>query len=195
MAWVNWDGTNTNRGYIGGGQNGGIDGEVFTMGKAAEGSDRILFLNLLPNGGQGNSITKSPAAGFSTGTWHQVAYTVHSSNGTTLYLDGDGLSNGVEAWFGSNPRAFNPGLTELSTSGLTTTFGHPRNPNAPSDLTGNYEWSTDMVNWYPGNGIAAPPGGPTVNIVPSPATTATTVTATASQAMPRLFLRARVARN
>jgi hypothetical protein len=51
-----------------------------------------------------------------------------------------------------------------------------------------------MVNWYPGNGIAGPPGGPTVNIVPSSAQGTTTVTATPSAGQPRLFLRARVTR-
>lgn len=109
--------------------------------------------------------------------------------------DGDGLSNGVEAWFGTDPRAFNTGLVELATSGSTTTFRHPRNPNAPSDLTGSYEWSTDMANWYPGNGIAGPPGGATVTIVASAAQNATTVTATSSVARHRLFLRARVTRS
>ena len=118
-----------------------------------------------------------------------------ANRGFDLDPDGDGLSNGVEAWFGTDPRAFNPGLVELATNGLTTTFRHPRNPQAPDDLTVIYEWSTDMVNWYPGNGIAGPPGGPTVNIVPSPAQNTTTVAATSSAAQPRLFLRARVARN
>jgi hypothetical protein len=77
MAWVNWDGGNSNRGYIAGGQNSGTNGETFTMGKAADGSDRILFLNLLPIGGQGNSIVESPAAAFrpAPGTTLPTPYT------------------------------------------------------------------------------------------------------------------------
>jgi uncharacterized sulfatase len=118
-----------------------------------------------------------------------------ASRGFSLDLDGDGLSNGIEAWFGTDPRASNPGLVELATNGLTTTFSHPRNPQVPIDLTGTYEWSTDMVSWHVGNGIAGPSGGPTVNIVASPAQTTATVTATSSEALPRLFLRARVTRN
>jgi uncharacterized sulfatase len=118
-----------------------------------------------------------------------------ANRGFDLDIDGDGLSNGVEAWFGTDPRSSNPGLEELTTNGLTTTFRHPRNPHSPSGLTGSYEWSTDMANWYPGNGIAGPPGGPTVTIVASAAPKATTVTATSSAAQHRLFLRARVTRN
>lgn len=123
-----------------------------------------------------------------------------ANRGFDLDPDNDGLSNGVEAWFGTDPRAFNPGLVELATNGLTTTFRHPRNSLAPANLTGSYEWSTDMATWYAGNGIAGPSGGPTVNIVASPGqnvttVTATTVTATSSQPMPRLFLRARATQN
>ncbi len=118
-----------------------------------------------------------------------------ANRGFDLDPDGDGLSNGVEAWFGTDPRAFNTGLTDLGTNGLTTTFRHARNPQAPADLTASYEWSTDMLSWYPGNGVSGPSGGPAVNIVPSPGQKTTTVTATASQALPRLFLRARATRN
>ena len=118
-----------------------------------------------------------------------------ANRGFDLDIDGDGLSNGVEAWFGTDPRAFNKGLLEIATNGLTTTFSHALNPQAPDDLTGSYEWSTDLVNWFLGNGIAGPPGGPTVNIVASPSQTTTTVTATSSVAQTHLFLRARVKHN
>jgi uncharacterized sulfatase len=112
-----------------------------------------------------------------------------------LDLDGDGLTNGVEAWFGTDPRAFTAGLANLGSDGLTTTFNHPRNPQAPSDLAGYYEWSPNLVDWYAGDGTDGPPGGPTVNIVANAAGTTTTVTATASAEVPRLFLRAGVALN
>jgi arylsulfatase A-like enzyme len=117
------------------------------------------------------------------------------NRGFGLDPDGDGLTNGVEAWFGTDPRAFTAGLTEIGSNGTTTTFTHPRNPQAPGDLTGTYEWSANMVDWYAGNGLAGPPGGPTVNLVASPAHSTTTVTATASGALPRLFLRARLTQN
>jgi uncharacterized sulfatase len=115
-----------------------------------------------------------------------------ADRGFTLDPDGDGLSNGVEAWFGTDPRAFNPGLVELATNGLTTTFRHPRNPQAPSDLTTYYEWSPDLLDWYAGNGSEGPIGGPTVTISPNTVGTTTTVTATASETLKRIFLRAGV---
>jgi arylsulfatase A-like enzyme len=113
MAWVFWDGANASRGYIAGGQNSGTNGEVFTMGKSVDGTDRVLFLNLLPNGGQGNSIVESPGSAISTGTWHHVAYTVDSTNGTTLYLDGLAV--------GTNP-------TRTTHTAATTFFNIGNNP-------------------------------------------------------------------
>ena len=64
----------------------GLGGEL-ALGKthpAADGSDRILFLNLLPNGGQGNSIVESPAASISTGGWaSRSARTAFSASRST----------------------------------------------------------------------------------------------------------------
>jgi hypothetical protein len=115
-----------------------------------------------------------------------------ADRGFGLDLDGDGLTNGVEAWFGTDPRAFTDGPANRGTNGTTTTFTHPRNPQAPGDLTGYYQWSPNLSDWYAGDGIDGPPSGPKVNIVASPAGTTTTVTATASKAMPKIFLRAGV---
>jgi arylsulfatase A-like enzyme len=116
-----------------------------------------------------------------------------ANRGFALDPDGDGLTNGVESWFGTDPRTFTPGLANLGTNGLTTTFTHPRNENPPSDVTGSYEWSPNLVDWYAGNGIEGPGGGPMVNISAVTTGTTTTVTATSSAAIQRLFLRARVA--
>jgi uncharacterized sulfatase len=113
MAWVFWDGANGSRGYIAGGQNSGINGEVFTMSRSAGGTDRILFLNLLPDGGQGNSIVESADSSISTGTWQHVAYTVDSTNGTTLYLNGSPV--------GTNP-------TRTTHTAATTVFNIGNNP-------------------------------------------------------------------
>jgi hypothetical protein len=106
--------------------------------------------------------------------------------------DGDNLSNGLEAWFGTHPGEFNAGLVNVSTVGNATTFSHPQNTTVPDDLTGYYEWSPNLIDWYAGDGADGPPSGPTVTIVPNTTGTTTTVTATISGAADRTFLRAGV---
>ena len=107
--------------------------------------------------------------------------------------DGDRIPNGLEAWFGTHPGTFNAGLVHGATDGATTTFTHPHNENPPSDQSGIYEWSPDLVDWYLGDGIDGPPGGPSVSI--SPNLSGATATATASELMETLFLRLRVIQN
>jgi hypothetical protein len=109
--------------------------------------------------------------------------------------DGDGLTNGLEAWFGTHPGEFSPGLAQVATHGTSTTYTHPRNESQPSDLTGYYEWSPNLVDWYAGDGIEGPSGGTTVNIVPNPVGTSTTVAATSSGPAWRLFFRVGVVKN
>jgi acyl-CoA thioesterase-1 len=82
------------------------------------------------------------------------------------------------------------GLTVVSHNGLTTTFTHPQNENPPDDVTGFYQWSQNLNDWYAGDDVDGPLDGPTVALVPNTVGTTTTVTATASEAMDSLFLRA-----
>jgi hypothetical protein len=78
--------------------------------------------------------------------------------------DGDGQSNGIEAFFGTNPGAANRGLENVSFEGNVFTFEHPQADPPPSDVSGSYEWSLDLVNWHSMND----PGiGTTVIIVAS----------------------------
>ncbi len=107
--------------------------------------------------------------------------------------DGDGLSNGIEAWFGTHPGQFNAGLGNIATDGTTATFTHPHNETPPVDIAGFYQWSPNLVDWYAGDNLDGPGGGLTVAIVANPGgAPVTTVTATASQPVPRLFLRVEV---
>lgn len=107
--------------------------------------------------------------------------------------DGDGLKNGIEAWFGTHPGQSNAGIANVATTGTTTTFSHPKNPSPPSGVNGSYEWSPNLTDWYPGG--SGPGGGPSVSFVPFTVGSTTTVTATASAALQRLFLRVVVIRN
>jgi alpha-galactosidase len=143
-------------------------------------------------------------------SWHSIGVTVVSDDfaqwiggfglapadqGFGLDPDGDGLANGLEAWFGTHPNEFSAGLTGFTRNGSTITFTHPQNENTPGDISSFYQWSPNLVDWYATDGVDSIPGGPTVTTVATPAGAMTTVTATASGAMNGLFLRVRVEQN
>ena len=120
---------------------------------------------------------------------------VGAATGFAADPDADGIPNALEAWFGTNPAAASRGLVAATASGLTRTFTHPKNPNPPINLSGFYQWSPDLVNWYAGDGLDGPPGGATVTLVPSTTGTTTTVTATPSKPLGQWFVRAGVTGN
>ena len=95
-------------------------------------------------------------------------------------FDRDGLANGIEAYFGTDPSVSNSGLRLVSTDGVTSVFTHPIADTALSDVVGSYEWSPDLLNWYAGNGVDGPNGGATVSISQSVQDGVATVTAVAS---------------
>jgi hypothetical protein len=110
--------------------------------------------------------------------------------------DGDRLANGLEAWFGTHPGKFNAGLANLTFDGATTiTFSHPQNPDPPSDVTGFYQWSVNLTDWYAGDGIDGPPDGPAATISPVTVGTTTNVTVITSEIFTTLFLRAGATQN
>lgn len=106
--------------------------------------------------------------------------------------DGDRLTNGVEAWFGTHPGESNAGITGIGGDGVTTVFAHPRNANPPENLGGSYRWSPDLDQWYAADGLDGPPVGATVTVSPVTLGATTTVTATSSSPLARLFLRLEV---
>ena len=109
--------------------------------------------------------------------------------GFTDNPDGDGIPNGIEAWLGSHPGEFSFGITNLSTTDSSTTFTHPKSDNPPSELTGSYEWSPNLVDWYAGDGTDGPLGGPTVMFSAETIEQTAHVTATPSMDMDSMFIR------
>ncbi len=103
--------------------------------------------------------------------------------------DGDGIPNAIEAWFGTHPGEFSTGITGIAFDGLSTTFTHPRNLRAPTDLNGSYEWSPNLVDWYAGDGVDGPDGGARVHFQAAVIDQTAHVTATASAPMERMFVR------
>ncbi|MBK1833279.1 sulfatase-like hydrolase/transferase [Roseibacillus ishigakijimensis] len=79
-----------------------------------------------------------------------------SENGRdfTADPDGDGLPNGLEALFGTDPTQKTPGLALQATEGLVTVLTHPRLPGGAVDVSGTWMWSPDLQNWYLADGQA-----------------------------------------
>jgi hypothetical protein len=109
--------------------------------------------------------------------------------------DGDGFANGLEAWLGTNPGEQDASLAIVGSGANITTFRHPRNESPPGDVIGFYEWSPNLINWYAGDGVAGPPGGSSVLFSLITVAAETEVTATANEAIPRMFIRAGAVRN
>jgi fibronectin-binding autotransporter adhesin len=105
--------------------------------------------------------------------------------------DGDGIDNGVENFFGTNPGVFSSGLVAVSASGGTFTFTHPQNAAPASDLAAAYTWSKDLATFL-ANG-ATDGAGSTVSFTTqanTPSQGITTVTATVTgTATSKLFVR------
>ena len=127
--------------------------------------------------------------------WEIAAGLAPADRGFGVDPDDDHLTNGLEAWFGTDPGEFSTGLAILSLEGTTATFTHPRSLNPPSDLSSFYQWSPNLVDWYAGDGVQGPPGGPKMIVSANSSGTTTTVTVTASGTTERFFLRTGVLQN
>ena len=116
------------------------------------------------------NITLNPASSGTYAAWI-ANYPVATLNGINDDADHDGLPNGIENYLGTPPDSPNPGLVQISSTATTLVFRHSRSNSPAADLTASYEWSTDLVNWYPS---AATAGETTVTIA------AATITDTAA---------------
>ena len=135
-----------------------------------------------------NSVTlnSNPPANFAA--WI-AGFNVGSLNGFNDDADRDGIRNGLENVFGTNPSAANQGITAVAKTGNTVTFRHPQSGVPASDVTAAYRWSTDLATFH-ASGAAS--GGTTVTLTPAlntPSAGTTTVTATITGPQPsKLFL-------
>lgn len=177
------DPTNVSFGYFGrsGFDNRGVDGVLdavsFRSGTAA--FNPATDFAILPSG----TSFSGWIAGFGLAPGDQ---------GFDLDPDDDGIPSGVEAFFGTNPNSPSAGISNVVTNGTITTFTHPQADPQLDDVTAGYEWSVNLVDWYEGDNVDGPGGGLTVDIpVVTPVAGTANVTATASQPVSRLFVRAR----
>lgn len=165
--------------YTGGrafrGNSGTDDGNIASGVNLLTG-DRVFHVDL----------AKVAAPGYSS--WIEGFPGVDGQTGFLDDPDGDGLKNGVESFFGTNPAVAGAGITGIARSGNTITFRHPQNPSPASDVTAVYQWSTDLVNFHADGSSSA---GTTVNFSPSvndPVSGTTTVTVMLDGEIPaRLF--------
>ena len=109
--------------------------------------------------------------------------------------DGDGVPNGIEAFFGSNPSEASSGLIALNVNGDQISFTHPQSDEPPTDLQLSYRWSINLVDWYDCDGTDGPDSGETVNVSSDIVGGTNTVTVTPSADVGCLFLRTKVQQN
>ena len=124
-----------------------------------------------------------------------AAYSVGTETGFRLDPDGDGIENGLEAWFGTRPDLRSTGLSKPIKEGKTITFSHPVNQQFPTDIHATYQWSPDLVNWYAGDGEDGSASGLTMLITSTHSGNTATVTAVANELSSPIFLRARATQN
>lgn len=136
----------------------------------------------------GVTLNSNPASNFAA--WIAGYPGVGGLSGFNDDPDHDGIPNGLENVFGSNPTSSNPGISNISRSVNALTFQHPQNAGMASDVTAVSVWSTDLAQWHESGatsggvmvGFSSAPNNPTTGI--------TTVTGAISGTVPaKLFVR------
>jgi len=136
-------------------------------------------------------VTAPPAAN-TYATWIAGYEVDESLAGFDQDADGDGVENGVENFFGTNPGVGSSGLIAGASSGNTFTFTHPQNATPADGLTAAYRWSKDLTTFR--NGGQTDGNGTTVNFNPVTHAGIATVTATVTGTA-RLFVDVKVTQN
>lgn len=172
-AFIEWNGLAAGN-YTGGEAFGGDSAAAITPGYIPMTGDRVFHAKLAGLSNAGNTFA-SWIAGFPA---------VGSENGFTDDPDRDGLSNGEENFFGTNPTVPSASTTNIRKAGNTLVFEHLQNPAKASDVSAAYRWTTDLANWHAAGATAE---GTTVQFTTAadtPAPGITTVTATLSGNIP-----------
>ncbi len=134
-----------------------------------------------------DSVTLNPNPSNTYASWISGYPAVGLLTGFNDDADGDGIDNGLENLFGTDPAASSQGIVQIARTGNTVTFQHPQNANPASDVSAAYEWSADLATFH---ADGASNGGTTVSFTASPNTPlagTTTVTATITGTVPVKF--------
>ncbi|QJE95118.1 thrombospondin type 3 repeat-containing protein [Luteolibacter luteus] len=73
---------------------------------------------------------------------HQPAYSFEEDS------DGDGLKNGLEHVFGSDPNNFNPAPRMITLATGIAILEHPLAASLAADVSYSHEWSKDLIHWH-----------------------------------------------
>jgi hypothetical protein len=108
--------------------------------------------------------------------------------------DGDGIDNGAENFFGTNPIVGSAGMVAGVSSGNTFTFTHPQNATPATGVTAAYRWSKDLATFRSHGQTDG--SGTTVSFSTVTNAGITTVTATVTgTATAKLFVDVKVTQN
>lgn len=133
-----------------------------------------------------DSVTLNPNPSNTYATWIAGYPGVGSLTGFNDDADGDGIKNGLENLFGTDPSVSSQGIVQVARSGNTVTFQHPANATPAADVSASYVWSTDLAAFH---ADGASNSGTTVSFATSTVSGTTTVTATITGTIPnKLFL-------
>lgn len=143
-------------------------------------------------------IVAPPADDFAT--WISGFPAVGSLTGFNDDADQDGIANGLENFFGTDPGAFSKGLVVAAVTSNTFVFTHPQNASPASDISAPaYRWSTDLQTFH-ADGASNGAGTTTVSFsvqtnIPSTGTTTVTATITGTVIPQKLFVKVGVSQN
>ena len=111
-----------------------------------------------------DSLVLSYSPGINYATWIS-GYSVGGLTAATDDFDNDGLDNAVENLLGSDPSVSKTGLNQVSSTPGTLIFRHEQSNTIAVDVTGSYQWTTDLAEWKASGETNT--GGTSATIVPA----------------------------